>query len=85
MTMRLGFAVAMLTRPDILILDEVFAVGDASFQKKCITHMREIRKSGTSLLFVSHSILSHPPDVRSGHLAERRADGDLRQPGGGHR
>ncbi len=56
MSMRLAFAVAMMARPDVLILDEVLAVGDQHFQKKCMDKMREIRMSGTTVLFVSHSV-----------------------------
>lgn len=56
MTMRLGFATAMLSSPEILILDEVFAVGDQAFQQKCVERVREIRRGGSSLLFVSHSL-----------------------------
>jgi lipopolysaccharide transport system ATP-binding protein len=56
MSMRLGYAVAMLARPDILVLDEILAVGDQRFQKKCMDHIRRVRQSGTSILFVSHSI-----------------------------
>lgn len=56
MVMRLGFAVAMMARPDILVLDEVMAVGDQHFQKKCMDRIREIRQHGTTLLFVSHSV-----------------------------
>lgn len=56
MSMRLAFAVAMMAHPDVLILDEVLAVGDQHFQKKCMDKMREIRMSGTTVLFVSHSV-----------------------------
>jgi lipopolysaccharide transport system ATP-binding protein len=56
MSMRLAFAVAMMSRPDVLILDEVLAVGDQHFQKKCMDKVREIRMSGTTVLFVSHSV-----------------------------
>ncbi|HMS15861.1 MAG TPA: ABC transporter ATP-binding protein [Planctomycetota bacterium] len=56
MSMRLGYAVAMLAHPEILVLDEILAVGDQRFQKKCMDHIRRIRMSGTSILFVSHSI-----------------------------
>jgi lipopolysaccharide transport system ATP-binding protein len=56
MTMRLGFTVAMMSNPEILILDEILAVGDQHFQRKCMNRIREIREAGTTLLFVSHSI-----------------------------
>lgn len=54
MRARLGFAVATVTAPDILIVDEVLAVGDAAFQKKCRDRIRELLDRGTTLLFVSH-------------------------------
>lgn len=57
MKMRLGFAVAAFLDPDILIVDEVLAVGDAEFQKKCLGKINEISKSdGRSVLFVSHNL-----------------------------
>jgi lipopolysaccharide transport system ATP-binding protein len=57
MYVRLAFAVAAHLEPDILILDEVLAVGDAEFQKKCLGKMREVSQStGRTILFVSHSI-----------------------------
>ena len=55
MQMRLGFAVAMMSKPEVVILDEVLAVGDQHFQKKCMDRIREIRMSGATILFVSHS------------------------------
>lgn len=55
MNARLGFAIATLVKPDILIVDEVLGVGDAAFQKKCETKMQELRAGGTTMLFVSHS------------------------------
>ena len=58
MTVRLGFAVAAHLNPDILIVDEVLAVGDASFQKKCIGRMGEVGDQGRTVLFVSHNMLS---------------------------
>lgn len=54
MAVRLGFAVATATRPDILIVDEVLAVGDEQFQEKCSARMTEYRQSGTTILFVTH-------------------------------
>ena len=55
MNARLGFAIATLVRPDVLIVDEVLGVGDAAFQKKCEKKMQELRQGGTTMLFVSHS------------------------------
>lgn len=55
MRARLGFAVATVAKPDILIVDEVLAVGDAAFQEKCQQRMTNLLKGGTTLLFVSHS------------------------------
>lgn len=56
MRARLGFAVATMVRPEILIVDEVLAVGDYKFQEKCKTRMKEMLAGGTTLLFVSHSM-----------------------------
>lgn len=52
---RLGFAVATATRPDILIVDEVLAVGDEQFQEKCAERITEFRQHGTTILLVTHS------------------------------
>jgi len=54
MQVRLAFAVATAVRPEILIVDEVLAVGDAYFQAKCMARIRRFRDEGTTLLFVSH-------------------------------
>ena len=56
MRARLGFAIATMVRPDILIVDEVLAVGDVKFRKKCQQRMNEMLGHGTTLLFVSHSM-----------------------------
>lgn len=56
MSARLGFAVATIVKPEILIVDEVLAVGDRAFQAKCKKRMEEMLSGGTTLLFVSHSI-----------------------------
>ena len=56
MAARLGFAIATTVKPDILICDEVLAVGDFKFQEKCEQRMNELLSGGTTLLFVSHSI-----------------------------
>jgi lipopolysaccharide transport system ATP-binding protein len=58
MKVRLGFAVAAHLDPEILIVDEVLAVGDASFQKKCIHKMTEVSSEGRTVLFVSHNMAS---------------------------
>jgi ABC-type polysaccharide/polyol phosphate transport system ATPase subunit len=55
MVARLGFAVATDVRPEILIIDEVLAVGDADFQRKSAARIREFRESGSTILVVSHS------------------------------
>ena len=56
MYMRLAFAVAAHLEPEILIVDEVLAVGDASFQKKCLGKMQDVSKGGRTVLFVSHNM-----------------------------
>lgn len=56
MTVRLGFAVAAHLDPDILIVDEVLAVGDAEFQKKCLGKMEDISNNGKTIIFVSHQM-----------------------------
>jgi lipopolysaccharide transport system ATP-binding protein len=56
MQLRLAFAVAAHLEPEILIIDEVLAVGDAEFQKKCLGKMNEVSKSGRTVIFVSHDM-----------------------------
>jgi lipopolysaccharide transport system ATP-binding protein len=56
MYVRLAFAVAAHLEPEILIVDEVLAVGDAQFQKKCIGKMQDVSKGGRTVLFVSHNL-----------------------------
>jgi lipopolysaccharide transport system ATP-binding protein len=82
MKARLGFAVATVVKPDILIVDEVLAVGDVRFRKKCMKRMQELLSGGTTLLFVSHNIeqvkslcthalwLDHGTAVMAGPAAE---------------
>src|SRR5712672_2954364 len=56
MFVRLGFSIAAHLDPDILLLDEVLAVGDAAFQAKCLDRISELRKSGRTLVFISHAL-----------------------------
>jgi ABC-type polysaccharide/polyol phosphate transport system ATPase subunit len=56
MYVRLGFSVAVQAEPDILIIDEVLAVGDMAYQVKCFDRMKEIRKLGTTIVLVSHNL-----------------------------
>lgn len=56
MKARLGFSIATMVRPEILIVDEILAVGDYKFQQKCKQRMNEMLSGGTTLLFVSHNI-----------------------------
>lgn len=58
MSARLGFAVATVVQPDILICDEVLSVGDFRFQEKCEKRMQQMLRSGTTLLYVSHTMQS---------------------------
>lgn len=56
MKARLGFSVATMVKPDILIVDEILSVGDYKFKQKCMKRMDELLGGGTTLLYVSHSI-----------------------------
>lgn len=56
MYMRLAFAVAINVDADVLLIDEILAVGDANFQKKCFNHLKEIKRKGTTIVIVSHSL-----------------------------
>ena len=55
MYMRLAFSVAVAETPDILLVDEILAVGDQKFQKKCLNRMAEFKKNGSTMVMVSHS------------------------------
>src|SRR5207247_8706887 len=56
MQMRLGFAVAAHTDPDILLIDEILAVGDASFQAKCLTKLAELKAQDKTIILVTHNL-----------------------------
>ena len=56
MYVRLGFAIAAHLDPDILLLDEVLAVGDAAFQEKCLARIGELRQAGKTIVFISHDL-----------------------------
>ena len=76
MHVRLAFAVAAHLEPDILIVDEVLAVGDAEFQKKCLGKMGDAARSGRTVLFVSHNMAARreplqPRDVARGRPLRR--------------
>lgn len=56
MLVRLGFAIAAMSEPEILLVDEVLAVGDLNFQKKCYDYLHRLKVKGTSIILVSHSV-----------------------------
>lgn len=71
MKVRLGFSVAAHLEPEILIVDEVLAVGDAEFQKKCLGKMHEVAGNGRTVLFVSHNLAAVSSLCSVGMLVER--------------
>jgi len=81
MYMRLAFSVAAHLEPDVLIVDEVLAVGDIGFQKKCLGKMDEVRRSGRTVVFVSHNLGSLAQICERGILLDHgqlRYDGSIR-------
>ncbi|PYR53741.1 MAG: hypothetical protein DMF95_02820, partial [Acidobacteria bacterium] len=56
MNARLGFAIAVNLDPEVLIIDEVLSVGDMGFQRRCVQRMREFKRNGVSIVFVSHNL-----------------------------
>ena len=73
MQMRLGFAVAAFLEPDVLLVDEVLAVGDAAFQQRCLDRMRYVLTQGTTLVLVSHDLAAVEATCARGDLARRTA------------
>ncbi len=71
MFFRLGFAVAVHVQPEILLIDEVLAVGDAEFQKKCMDHIHGLRASGVTLVLVTHDMMNLPKFCDRGILVEQ--------------
>jgi lipopolysaccharide transport system ATP-binding protein len=71
MYIRLAFAVAAHLEPEVLIVDEVLAVGDVEFQKRCFSRMSEVMKDGRTILFVSHNMQAVRRLCRRGMLLER--------------
>jgi lipopolysaccharide transport system ATP-binding protein len=70
MQVRLGFAVAAHLEPEILLIDEVLAVGDAEFQRRCLARMGEVSKEGRTILFVSHNLAAVEALCGAGILLE---------------
>jgi ABC-type polysaccharide/polyol phosphate transport system ATPase subunit len=82
MQMRLGFAVAAFLEPDVLLVDEVLAVGDASFQQRCLDRMRAVLAQGTTLVLVSHDLAAIEATCTRGiwlNQGVMRADGAVRE------
>jgi ABC-2 type transport system ATP-binding protein len=82
MQMRLGFAVAGFLEPDVLLVDEVLAVGDTAFQQKCLDRMRFMLTRGTTLVFVSHDLAAVEATCSRGlwlHDGALKQDGPVRE------
>src|SRR5258706_439624 len=77
MQLRLAFAVAAFLEPEILIIDEVLAVGDAEFQKKCLGKMEDVSKSGRTILFVSHDLSAVENLCKSSILLDKGSIRDI--------
>lgn len=81
MYLRLAFSVAAHLRPEIMLVDEVLAVGDATFQKKCLDKMGEVAKAGRTIIFISHNMAATEnlcPRAILLNNGEVMADGDTR-------
>lgn len=82
MYVRLGFAVATEVDPDILLVDEVLAVGDISFQLKCLDRIRQFQKRGKTLMFVSHALQTVEEFCDEAFLIDHGKLVDRGEPGG---
>jgi lipopolysaccharide transport system ATP-binding protein len=71
MQLRLGFSIAAHVEPQILVIDEALSVGDARFQRRCVTRMRELMRTGTTLIYVSHDLKSVEAICDQGLLLEQ--------------
>jgi ABC-type polysaccharide/polyol phosphate transport system ATPase subunit len=88
MQMRLGFGVAAFLEPDVLLVDEVLAVGDAAFQRRCLERMRQVLAAGTTLVFVSHDLAACEATCSEGVWLDAgrvRAAGPVREVLGAYR
>lgn len=88
MQLRLGFAIAALMEPDVLLVDEVLGVGDAAFQQKCLNQTRDMIAAGATLVFVSHDLPSIEGICRKGlwlRDGEIQAEGPVREAVGAYR
>lgn len=88
MQLRLGFAIAALMEPDILLVDEVLGVGDAAFQQKCLNRTRDMIAAGATLVFVSHDLASIEGVCRKGMWLRDgmvHAEGPVREAVGAYR
>jgi lipopolysaccharide transport system ATP-binding protein len=84
---RLAFSVAAHLDPDVLVIDEVLAVGDAAFQKKCLGKMNDVSRQGRTVLFVSHNMAAVEALCGRGILLDRGRvlfDGPVREAVGAH-
>jgi ABC-2 type transport system ATP-binding protein len=82
MQVRLAFSIAIRAKSDILLIDEVLAVGDAAFQAKCFKYFRELKRKGTTVVFVSHDLPSLERFCDRGALIEGGeivSEGDIRK------
>src|SRR5262249_61982268 len=88
MNARLGFSIAANLNPDVLVIDEVLAVGDMAFQQRCINRMEQFKRDGVAIVFVSHnlqavaSLCDEAVFMAGGLEARGRADGVVRADGG---